>query len=240
MSIENFKIYGERCSGTNYLTELMLNNFNLNDMLYEYDHKHFFGFYNYRQENNTLFLAIVRNPINWINSLSKDLWHIPKVNRDIEKLLSNRFYSVDFLNYEDNIRYSNYVETSIEIFIDKDVNFTNENRIYKNIFELRKVKNNFLIYTLPRLVKNYYFIRYEDLQSHPREIILDISQKYNIPLKHDIENVLYYKNLKDEIYKPRPLDLSNEIIQKIIDNVEIEQEVSLFKYDLYNIWKLSS
>jgi len=186
------------------------------------------------------------DPQNWINSLSKDLWHIPKKNHHIDNLLNEPFYSVDFLNLEDNKISSASISTAstkeIEIFIDKDINFTN-GKVYKNIFDLRRIKNNFLIHTMYKLVKNYYFIRYEDIQTHPKEILLEISDRYNIPLKHDNNlncDILYYKNLKNEIFIPRKLDLSNEIVQKIIDNIDKNQEFDILKYDLYNIWKLSS
>jgi hypothetical protein len=68
--IKKFTIFGERCSGTNYLEELIKTNFNIN-LTWKYGWKHFFGFYNFQKtqdEDETLFIGIVRHPIYWINS----------------------------------------------------------------------------------------------------------------------------------------------------------------------------
>jgi len=35
---------------------------------------------------------------------------------------------------------------------------------YKNIYELRKVKYDYLLNDLPKKVKHYYFLKYEDLR----------------------------------------------------------------------------
>ena len=68
--IKKFTILGERCSGTNYLEELITSNFDI-DVTWDYGWKHFFGFYNFKktnEEDETLFIGIVRHPISWINS----------------------------------------------------------------------------------------------------------------------------------------------------------------------------
>ena len=82
VSIKKFTILGERCSGTNYLEELITHNFNL---LYttEYGSKHFFCFDDYTHKNtaDTLFIGIIRNPIYWLNSFSKEQYHVPEHNR---------------------------------------------------------------------------------------------------------------------------------------------------------------
>ena len=76
--ILNYTIYGERCSSTNYLQNLMELNFDI-DVTWKYGWKHFFGF---RQEKlidseNTLFICIVRNLNDWLNSLYIKKHHLP-------------------------------------------------------------------------------------------------------------------------------------------------------------------
>ena len=44
--IKKVTIYGERCSGTNYLEELIVSNFDVK-ITWEYGWKHFFGFNNF-------------------------------------------------------------------------------------------------------------------------------------------------------------------------------------------------
>ena len=97
MTIKKFAIIGERCSGTNYLEEIIKINFDLKYTT-EYGSKHFFCLRDYSKFNNldeTLFIGIIRNPIYWLNSFSKELHHIPEVNRkNLNSFLFNEFYSV--------------------------------------------------------------------------------------------------------------------------------------------------
>ena len=156
--IKKVTIYGERCSGTNYLEQLLINNFNV-IINYDYGHKHFFGFNDLTNSENTLFIGIIRHPYDWINSLYRERHHLPKHFEKIENFLNDEIYSLDNNN---------------EIMNDRNI-YTKER--YKNIFELRTTKIKFLIEDMPKLVKNknylllyhYYIIT---RQSH------DIDRKY--------------------------------------------------------------
>ena len=93
--IKKFAILGERCSGTNFLEELITHNFHV---LYttEYGSKHFFCFDDYSNKNtrDTLFIGIIRNPIYWLNSFSKEQYHVPEHNRkNLTSFIFNEFYS---------------------------------------------------------------------------------------------------------------------------------------------------
>ena len=80
-----FTIFGERCSGTNYLEQLILKNFEI-DITWKYGWKHFSGFNNYKDSDDVLFLCIVRNPFNWIDSLFKFKYHLANpIRADINK-----------------------------------------------------------------------------------------------------------------------------------------------------------
>ncbi len=60
-------IYGERCSGTNYLEELLLLNFDI-ELTWEYGWKHFFGYNDLSNTDDVLFIGIIRNLPDWLNS----------------------------------------------------------------------------------------------------------------------------------------------------------------------------
>ena len=93
--IQKFAILGERCSGTNFLEETISTNFNINYTA-EYGGKHFFCYNDYGNKestSNTLFIGIIRNPIYWLNSFSKELHHVPEINRkSLHNFLFNEFY----------------------------------------------------------------------------------------------------------------------------------------------------
>jgi len=67
-------ILGERCSGTNYLEELVKANFNVH-LTWECGFKHWF-----KLRRNIATIAIIRNPIDWLHSLYNSPHNIPDEN----------------------------------------------------------------------------------------------------------------------------------------------------------------
>jgi hypothetical protein len=165
MVITQYKIFGERCTGTNYLEELMKANFDIEKAML--CSKHFFGFNDLTNTNHILFMVIVRNPIDWLNSLYKRKHHLPNhLTKSVPKFINSEWYSIyDIPNHE------KYGEEIIE---DRNI-YTNER--YKNIFELRHIKHKYLIDDLPVMVKNYIIIKYEDLINDFNKIMHNIKQK---------------------------------------------------------------
>ena len=83
--MKKITIYGERCSGTNYLEELLLLNFEV-EIIWDYGWKHFFGFNDLNNSDDVLFIGIIRNIYDWINSFFREKHHLPyalTVNEDI-------------------------------------------------------------------------------------------------------------------------------------------------------------
>jgi len=212
-----FTIYGERCSGTNYLEQLMVENFNI-DVVWNYDWKHFFGFYDFKhtaEEDNTLFIGIIRDPLHWIYSLYLNKHHIPKELNELQNFLTREFYS---LNNDNSVN-------------TKDFNYTTHQK-YKNIFEMRKMKNDFLMTIMPKKVKNYILIRYEDLRDNNTQTLNLIKSRFNLTNKYTIyKNISYYKNYKNIEYKKHSnehlMSFSYHVIKFIIDNLNRDQENKL-------------
>ena len=217
-------IYGERCSGTNYLEELLMLNFDV-EITWAYGSKHFFGFRNLSNSDDVLFIGIIRNLYDWINSLYREKHHLPlMLTKNEDNFMNNEFYSVyehDSENLEERHIYS-FINNETytfheenEIITDRNIE-TNER--YKNIFELRLVKNKFLINKMPNLVKNYCLITYEELTTN----FIDIMNKlkgYGLEKKTGIEfplNISYYKKNKNYTFKKKVNEISKEIIDKMI------------------------
>ena len=216
--INKFAILGERCSGTNFLENVITTNFGL-ELSNEYSWKHFFGFDKFDKPNeDTLFIGIVRNPIYWLNSFSKELHHIPKKNRPLNNFLFNEFYSID-----DNNK-----------IITNDVNYAT-NKKYKNIFELRKMKNFYLINIMKYKVKNYILINYESLLFNYEYTLDFMKDKFNLSKKFPMYKKIkkYKKSNKDLFHKQRNILLSPKTVSLIWNNLHVEQENRLgyFKGD---------
>ena len=203
--LKNFTIYGERCSGTNFLEHAIIENFEL-EYTIKYTWKHFFGHYNFennQEEDDTLFIGIIRNPITWIDSLYNKMHHIPEENRhNYRSFMFNTFYSMN-------------EATGKEIMEDR------------NIFEMRKVKNDYLTNDMKTKVKNYILIRYEDLRDN-YDVVLDfIKNKFNLTKKNQNEpykRIDKYKGNKKELFTKKMVTLPPRIIKIVKDNIDIEQE----------------
>ena len=192
--ITHYKIYGERCTGTNYLDELISANFNIkiSTDISTGGSKHFFGFNNFVNTDHVLFLCIVRNPVDWLNSIFKNPYHVPgEISSTLPMFLNKEWYSI----YDKPEQPLNGNE------IIQDRNIYTGNR-YKNIFELRHIKHKYLIEDLPKKVKNYILIRHEDLLNDFRSTMIKIKNK-GVSIKNNIKfPVNIYWDCKKKHTKP--------------------------------------
>lgn len=206
--IKKVTIYGERCSGTNYLENLLLLNFDI-EIVWHYGWKHFFGFNDLNKCDDVLFIGIIRNLEDWINSFYRSKHHLPsEIFSDVDSFLNKQFYSLA-------VRDNNVIE------IDKNIE-TNEK--YKNIFELRLVKNKFLIEKMPKLVKNYCLITYDDLTNNFINIMNKI-RECGLEVKNNIEfplNISYYKKETNVVFIKKVNEIPSEKINNLIkENTEL-------------------
>ena len=213
--LKYFTIYGERCSGTNFLLHALEDNFEL-DFSCKYAWKHFFGHYEFgmsNEENETLFIGIIRHPIDWIDSFYNKMHHVPIENmKNMRSFLFNEFYSL-------------YENSNKEIMEDRNM-ITKER--YKNIFELRYIKNNYLINEMSKLVKNYLLIRYEDLRDNYEIVLEFIEKKFNLKRKNNFfKKIDTYKGNNRTIYSRKMLELDNNTIKLIKKNLDKIQENNL-------------
>jgi len=240
MTISNIAILGERCSGTNFLEESITNNFSL-EYTAKYGNKHFFCYNNYTNSDDTLFIGIIRNPIYWLNSFSCELYHVPEMNRNnLHSFLFNKFYSVEDEVDADksglgnnNFNLNNKYYTYQYKLNEKDLNYINGKK-YNNIFELRKVKNDFLLNVMPKKVKNYILINYEDLLFNFNEVLSNIKTKFNLTQKYPtfLKVKKYKKSYTYNFVQQRLILLPPTFVSLIWKNLDKKQEEKLG----YKMW----
>jgi hypothetical protein len=216
--IKKYTIYGERCSGTNYLEQLMLANFDI-EITWDYGWKHFFGFSDLSNTDDILFIGIIRNLCDWVNSLYREKHHLrenKELIKNVDTFLNNPFYSINDNGNE--IMEDRHIETQ---------------KRYKNIFELRQIKNNFLLEKMPLLVKNYCVITYDSLLDNFENIMNKI-KNYGLVVKNNINfpvNINYYKNNNEIIYKKKINTINDEII---LNKADLFYEKILFSNFNFN------
>lgn len=200
--VVKYTIYGERCSGTNYLEGLLKKNFQV-DVTWDYGWKHWFGFNDLSDSDDTLFVGIVRDPHEWLNSFYKSPHHVAPVILPHHHL---RPFFVKALNYLHNANVDRFLNhefwstthddpAKTEQMHDRNI-FTKQR--YKNVFELRYTKLRFLVEEMPKKVKHYILIRYEDLLFDLRGTLEKIRIAGDLKIRTDIApsyplNVKEYK-----------------------------------------------
>ena len=119
----------------------------------------------------------------------------------IDEFLNKEFWSC----HEDN---KGITDTTKEFMEDRNI-YTGER--YKNIFELRHTKINWMLKDLPNKVKNCVFIKYEDLINDFEKTLLEIKDK-GLEIRKDIVFPLNYKLSKNLKYKKKKNSISTEFI----------------------------
>lgn len=170
--IEKFVVYGERHSGTTFL-ESSLRCFNMSQTGF-FGHKHWMGFAKPEKIEYTMhimFVCIVRNPYEWITAFFDLPHHIPLYKRtSLKSFMLDEWYSVNSAQQE----------------ILEDRNMLDPIQRYKNIFEMRDIKNQYMINVLPNLARNFVFVKYEDLFYNYNNIMYTIQNKFHLKLIQDL------------------------------------------------------
>lgn len=220
--INFYKILGERNSGTNYLQELINENFYA-ESNNNHIHKHFFGHDDFENIDNTLIISIVRNPYDWINSCYIKKYNLAIDNKNKKNFLNNEIYS-----------YNQIDDNGIVVFkgiLEKDLNIYTKCK-YKNIFELRHTKLKYMLEDLPKITKNYILIKYEDLLIDFEKELIKIS-KFLTPKKEKFSNINHdcvsynHYNHSKKIKQYKKNDIINIYPQEIKDLLYTEYEIKL-------------
>lgn len=177
-NIQYIQLFGERCSGTNYLEQLFNSNFPEYPFRYTFGEKHYPAWYDgshidqaipkycisLEGNESYLFLVIVRNPLDWLQSFYMKPCY--GVSRWVNCSSFSSF--IRSLWYYDQCPY------------DKP----HDKPFFSNVLELRSARLRNLL-TMRDKVSNYYFIRYETVRDHPEEVIREVSSLFSMKCTPD-------------------------------------------------------
>jgi hypothetical protein len=210
--INQFTIYGERHSGTNFLQNFIIQSFNL-PYTEQFGHKHFFTPLHLENQSidDTIFFCITRNPYDWLVAIFKRPHHCGFAYKDLKQFLLHEWWSkIEFTNNE----------------IYEDRNWNNGQR-YKNIFELRSNKLKYL-YDLRFYQK--YLLQFENF----------LNLKNTIYIKHNISAQFQIVSYPHKIMFKRPknhfLSINEDVFNTINDNIDWTTE-KLLGYQPFNSYE---
>lgn len=210
MKIEKIQIFGERCSGTTYLTNLIVNNFKI-EITFEYGFKHWFikNHYPRCQENrttdmeclrdlsdneNTLFLVIFRDPYDWLRSLhihphqAPEHWGI-----SFSQFLRKKWISYEY-DHGDRPLWPKNSKSDPYYYIEDT----------ENVCNLRTMKIEHFL-NLKKRVRYFHKINYENLRED-QQILQELTKLFRIEMKNkNIKNIKTYMN-SEKVFIPKKYD----------------------------------
>ena len=179
------QLFGERCSGTNFITSLITKNFKNIEMTTDFGSKHWFiknHFPRCRPNNSTdiecirslntnnsdtLFLCLFRNPFDWIRSLHARPYHAPNHNG----ISITQFMRKPWLSFERYQANRHWLKRNDDYwFIEEAI----------NILQLRSMKIEHLL-NLQNKVDNFYLLNYETVIKNNQELAY-VANKFTIEL----------------------------------------------------------
>ena len=196
--ITEYKIFSERCSGSNYLKELMNKNFPKIRSDKRFGHKHFSPWFNrvdaysgpeenwtFADSGSTLFIIIFRDPYDWLRSLRNHPFHS---TRNLHNLLFSKFIRTQWTLTKKELLELH----KIHKLLDLD---PATSRPFKNVMHLRSAKIRNML-EIPKKVKHYYLINYEVLEENPEGVLDEIAELFCLERNKDFEDEQYNRGWK--------------------------------------------
>jgi len=223
-------IIGERCSGTNYTTDLVINNFYLNKIgighkhfppWYELPMKCYLGdprYYTFEDVDDCLFIVIFRDPYDWMRSFYAKPYH---ADCSLKRISFSEFIRAPWrFKQNDCVMQKEFAFNS---FVDKDPVDGSE---FENILKLRTAKIKTMLLIRDR-APNVYYINYEIVRDYPQEVLAEISTLFNVIPTSSYKPIVYQckggkikaKTYEEKTYAP----ISNEDL--IYINSQLDPEV---------------
>ena len=184
--ISSFQVFGERCSGTNYLEALIASNFptlkhpciqthNEICVQWRYGWKHGFPHAPILPPN-VLFLVIFRHPETWLSSLHRTPWHVAP------RLASqpfSRFIREPWQCVANNPGFGGHwgtPEYAMELNLERHP-LTGER--FPNALKLRNAKNVGFM-SLAKRTANCVFVQYEEVRNGPADFIGKVGSAFGL------------------------------------------------------------
>ncbi len=230
-AVHSFKVFGERCSGTNFAEKLVAENVRGLPLRTDLDGKHFFPTLWTKEANDCLFIFVHRNPFDWLRSLHRKPWHVAPE-------LKNRSFS-DFIRTEWRCVWNEEAgrkpgdpdygtEMTFERCPATDHRFSNAIRM--RTAKLRA-------WEALRLMMPYAVnVCYETLSVDPESFIRSLADRFKLPRVSPFKNVEGYKGhgglYAAKVYDPIP----EADFRFILDELDagLENDVG------YNVHELAS
>lgn len=171
-------VVGERVSGTCFIQSLIAQNTRLRPVS-PYGHKHFYqdiGKLRREENDDTLFVFISRDLVEWLNSFKNNTFHAEASIRNCKDMSS-------FLRMEWKCVFDKTSGTSesssqygTEMLCERN---PSDGKRFRNVVQMRNSKMwHFL--GVQEHVQNYLHVRYEDVRDNPEKFLRGMSETFGV------------------------------------------------------------
>ena len=175
------QIFGERCSGTNYLESLVEANVKRAHITWKFGWKHFFPQQPISRTDDTFFLIIYRHPFRWLQSLHRSPWHVapPLRGKSFSEFIRSEWmcvYDEDSETPKSDARYGQ------EMLFERDPR-TGER--FANAMRMRSAKIRAweaIREQTPRCLS----VRYEAVDAHPAAFLENLKRSFGFDLRRKL------------------------------------------------------
>jgi hypothetical protein len=223
--ITHVQLFGERCSGTNYVASLITKNFDDIEMTKDYGGKHWFIKDHYPRcrpnqstdyqcirplsdNADTLFVCLFRNPFDWVRSINARPYHAG----DHWGLALSEFLRKPWHSFE-RIRLNGYWPDRHDSYW-----FIEE---AQNVLRLRSMKIQHLLNLRDR-VDTVCYVNYETIRDD-NDSLRAIAHRYQIQLKHVAvlgERKHFGRAHEDEYAGPQYAPISGDDLRFILEELD--------------------
>jgi len=174
-AITRMQVFGERCSGTNFLQHLLDENVQSASRCRDFGWKHGFHQDGVEAADDCLFVVIYRNPFDWLRSLHRSPYHAASELRGIS--------------------FSDFIRTEWWCIWDEHAHKTREHEMYgqemmserdpdtgerfADVIRLRpaKIRN---WESLGEKTAHNIYVKYEDVEARPSEFISALTEQFEL------------------------------------------------------------
>jgi len=213
------QLFGERCSGTNYVEQLLRRNEWRLQPTDAYGWKHGWLDAVRGPAPECLFLVVHRDPFDWVRSLHQKPWHTAPQLRELP--LSA------FLRAPWHCEWGQDMDLGpgdprrgTEMLHERD-QATGER--FANVLQLRTAKMRAWS-ELPQRVRHASFLRYEDAAADPRSCVRTVAAAFGLRTWPWLRAVKTFKGGKDPFQAKRYPELSADDVQWIASQLDHELE----------------
>ncbi|WP_299947529.1 hypothetical protein [uncultured Ruegeria sp.] len=224
----DFQVFGERRSGTNFLSALLAETFEL-DETFSYGWKHGVPVMPCIQ-SSSLIAVIVRNPLDWVLSMHARPFASPAMtDLSFSEFIRTPWQS----NYRPGVLGRvKFGLRGFPVARNTPLQYDRhpiEGRCFSNVFELRTIKMKAHIEFLERDA-NVAVVRYEDLAADAAGFLKAISKTFDLPIKSNATLRVGRVGPKTGSKRLTPADISSEDMCFMNDQLEQTFEMR-FSYD---------